>query len=47
MGEAHHYVRLSAIRLANIVDRVLPYGSIMAGDWQKDVDWKKFKKNKK
>lgn len=27
--------------LAEIVDEVLPYGSIMAGDWQKDAPWRK------
>lgn len=27
--------------LAEIVDEVLPYGSVMAGDWQKDAPWRK------
>lgn len=27
--------------LAGVVDRVLPYGSIMAGDWESDAPWKK------
>jgi len=27
--------------LAEIVDEVIPYGSIMAGDWQKDAPWRK------
>lgn len=27
--------------LANIVDRVMPYGSIMAGDWERDAPWRK------
>lgn len=27
--------------LADVVDRVLPYGSIMAGDWQSDAPWRK------
>lgn len=27
--------------LAEIVDEVLPYGCIMAGDWQKDAKWRK------
>lgn len=27
--------------LGTVVDRVLPYGSIMAGDWQKDAPWRK------
>ena len=26
--------------LGNVVDRILPYGCIMAGDWQKDAPWK-------
>ena len=26
--------------LGNIVDEVLPYGSIMAGDWQKNAPWR-------
>lgn len=29
--------------LAEIVDEVLPYGSIMAGDWQRDAPWRKKK----
>jgi len=27
--------------LGEVTDKVLPYGSIMAGDWQKDAPWKK------
>ena len=27
--------------LAEVVDEVLPYGSIMAGDWEKDAPWRK------
>lgn len=27
--------------LAEVVDRILPYGSIMAGDWERDAPWKK------
>lgn len=27
--------------LATIVDRVMPYGSIMAGDWEQDAPWRK------
>lgn len=27
--------------LAEIVDEVLPYGSIMAGDWERDAPWRK------
>lgn len=30
--------------LAEIVDEVIPYGSIMAGDWQKNAPWRNKKK---
>jgi hypothetical protein len=26
--------------LGHVVDEVIPYGSIMAGDWQKNAPWK-------
>ena len=29
--------------LADIVDEVLPFGSIMAGDWQQNAPWRKKK----
>jgi tRNA-splicing ligase RtcB len=29
--------------LAEIVDEVIPYGSIMAGDWQRDAPWRRGK----
>ncbi len=32
---------MRAFDLADVVDRVLPYGSIMAGDWERDAPWKK------
>lgn len=32
--------------LAHIVDRVLPYGSIMAGDWERDAPWRKKREQK-
>ena len=32
--------------LGEVIDEVLPYGCIMAGDWQKNAPWKK-KKNRK
>ena len=32
--------------LGKVVDRVVPYGSIMAGDWQKDAPWKKKRRKK-
>jgi len=33
--------------LADVVDRVMPYGSIMAGDWQRGVSWKELRANKR
>ena len=30
--------------LGNVVDEVVPYGCIMAGDWQKNAPWKKRKR---
>lgn len=30
--------------LAEVADRVMPYGCIMAGDWQKNAPWKKRKR---
>lgn len=30
--------------LANIIDKILPYGGIMAGDWEKDAPWRNKKK---
>ena len=33
--------------LGEVVDRVQPYGCIMAGDWQIDAPWRKRKKKKK
>ena len=32
---------MRAFGLADVVDRVLPYGSIMAGDWERDAPWRK------
>ncbi len=32
--------------LAEVRDRVLPHGSIMAGDWQKDAPWRKRRSKK-
>lgn len=33
--------------LGTVIDEVLPYGSIMAGDWQKNAPWKIKKRQKK
>lgn len=30
--------------LGNVIDEVIPYGCIMAGDWQKNAPWKKRKR---
>lgn len=32
---------MEKFKLASVVDRVMPYGSIMAGDWEQDAPWKK------
>ncbi len=36
--------QMEEFNLGKVVDKVLPYGCIMAGDWQKDAPWRK--KNK-
>ncbi len=33
--------------LGEVVDRIMPYGCIMAGDWQIDAPWRKRKRQKK
>jgi RNA-splicing ligase RtcB len=33
--------------LGTVVDRIMPYGCIMAGDWQKDAPWMKKRRAKK
>ena len=33
--------------LGRVIDEVLPYGSVMAGDWQKNAPWRKKKKGRK
>jgi tRNA-splicing ligase RtcB len=40
------YHQITHYELARIVDSVLPYGSIMAGDWQRDAPWRKKKEAK-
>jgi tRNA-splicing ligase RtcB len=39
MGEIYKW------NLAEVVDLVQPYGSIMAGDWEKDMPWRKKQEN--
>lgn len=36
--------QISEFGLAEIVDEIMPYGCIMAGDWQKDAPWKRKEK---
>ena len=33
--------------LGRVIDEVLPYGSVMAGDWQKNAPWRKKKRRRK
>lgn len=40
-GAAQVRRQIQEYDLAEIVDEVLPYGSIMAGDWERDAPWKK------
>lgn len=35
--------QINKFNLGEIVDRIMPYGCIMAGDWQKNAPWKKKK----
>lgn len=36
--------QMQKFELGEVIDEVMPYGSIMAGDWQKNACWKKKKK---
>ena len=38
--------QMKAFGLGEVVDKVLPYGCIMAGDWEKDAPWKKRRRNR-
>lgn len=38
--------QMNAFGLGEVIDEVIPYGCIMAGDWQKNVSWKQLRKNK-
>lgn len=33
--------QIERFRLAEVVDEVVPYGSIMAGDWEQDAPWRR------
>lgn len=37
---AHLQRQMREFNLGNIVDRILPYGCIMAGEWDRDAPWK-------
>lgn len=38
--------QMQTFGLGTVVDRVLPYGCIMAGDWERDAPWKKRRRKK-
>jgi hypothetical protein len=40
-GAANVRSQIEHYGLAEVVDEVIPYGSIMAGDWQKNAPWRK------
>lgn len=44
-----HAVRtqMEEFGLGKVIDEVLPYGSIMAGDWQKNAPWRRRKKRRR
>ncbi|MBC6698699.1 hypothetical protein [Hymenobacter sp. BT190] len=35
--------QLTEFDLATTIDEILPYGCIMAGDWEQDAPWRKRK----
>jgi RNA-splicing ligase RtcB len=39
--------QMKTFGLGEVVDEILPYGCIMAGDWQIDAPWKKRSRNKR
>jgi len=38
--------QMAEFGLGNVIDEVMPYGSIMAGDWQKNAPWKNKRRKK-
>ena len=38
---------MKQFNLGEVVDEIMPYGSIMAGDWQKDAPWKKRRRRRR
>ena len=39
--------QMQQFQLGEVVDEIMPYGSIMAGDWQKDAPWMKKRRAKR
>ncbi|MCL6220790.1 RtcB family protein [Zunongwangia pacifica] len=39
--------QMADFKLGNVLDEVIPYGSIMAGDWQKNAPWRKRKRRRR
>lgn len=37
--------QIKEFKLGEVVDEIMPYGSIMAGDWEQNAPWKKRKRN--
>jgi tRNA-splicing ligase RtcB len=35
--------QINAYGLGEVIDEVIPYGSIMAGDWESDAPWRRGK----
>ena len=33
--------QMEQMELATVVDEIMPFGSIMAGDWERDAPWRK------
>ena len=39
--------QMDEFNLGNVIDEVLPYGCIMAGDWERNAPWRKRKNLKR
>ncbi|SFC84337.1 RNA-splicing ligase RtcB, repairs tRNA damage [Zunongwangia mangrovi] len=39
--------QMTEFKLGQVLDEVIPYGSIMAGDWQKNAPWRKKKRRRR
>lgn len=39
-------LQMSEFNLGTVVDEILPYGCIMAGDWQRDAPWRRRKRRR-